>query len=145
MLRVLQGQNVVHPPRSVAKLGEDIQLDGEREEFHRVSLRWEGEENFDDDYRSSIPLPIAYSTGKQISSRILSMREADALIELPVGNATTQIAERNDASIVPIADLRQRGASVRSSIPYLQNDAKIKAEMTTQPSRRWRFDDQSKL
>ena len=42
MLRVLQGQNVVHPPRSVAKLGEDIQLDGEREEFHRVSLRWEG-------------------------------------------------------------------------------------------------------
>ena len=123
MLRVLQGQNVVHPPRSVAKLGEDIQLDGEREEFHRVSLRWEGEENFDDDYRSSIPLPIAYSTGKQISSRILSMREADALIELPVGNPKhTKLPKGTVVSIVPIADFRQRGlASVRDRIFHFQS------------------------
>ena len=131
MLRVIQGQNVVHPPRSVAKLGEDIQLDGEREEFHRVFLRWESENTFDKEHSL---VPTAYSTGKQISSRILSMKEADALIELPVGNAThTKLPKGTIVSIVPIADLRQRGAaSVRSSILHLQNDAKIKAERTTQ-------------
>lgn len=131
MLRVLQGQNVVYPPRSVAILGDDIQLDDEREEFHRVSLSWKAKKSSDGEHPL---LPIAYSTGKQISSRILSMREADALIELPVGNAThTKLPKGTIVSIVPIADLRQRGAaSVRSSILHLQNDAKIKAERTTQ-------------
>jgi len=131
MLRVLQGQNVVYPPRSVAILGDDIQLDDEREEFHRVSLSWKAKKSSDGEHHL---LPIAYSTGKQISSRILSMREADALIELPVGNAThTKLPKGTIVSIVPIADLRQRGAaSVRSSILHLQNDAKIKAERTTQ-------------
>jgi molybdenum cofactor synthesis domain-containing protein len=127
MLRVIQGQNVVHPPRSVAKLGEDIQLDGEREEFHRVFLRWESENTFDKEHSL---LPTAYSTGKQISSRILSMKEADALIELPVGNAThAKLPKGTIVSIVPIADFRHRGlASVRSKILHFHEDANATTE-----------------
>ena len=126
ILRVLQGQNVVSPARIVAKLGEDIKLDCEREEFHRVSLRWESST----EEREQL-VPLAFSTGRQISSRILSMQSADALVELPVGHINkTKLLKGTLVSVVPLADLRQRGmATVRDRIEQhsVHDDGNAKA------------------
>ncbi|KAL5008960.1 hypothetical protein ScPMuIL_014541 [Solemya velum] len=54
------------------KVDKSLRLD-HRPEFHRVVLQWSG----DGDY------PVASSTGSQISSRLLSMRAANALLTLP--------------------------------------------------------------
>jgi gephyrin len=48
-----------------------MELDPERPEYHRCVIRW-GTGGF-----------IAESTGKQTSSRLLSMRSANALLKLP--------------------------------------------------------------
>eukprot|EP00795_Rhopilema_esculentum_P002765 gene2765-987_t len=55
-----------------AKLGFSVNLDP-RPEYHRAMLQWHGNEN----------LPVAHSTGSQCSSRLLSMRSANALLVLP--------------------------------------------------------------
>jgi gephyrin len=55
------------------KLGATLPLDIERPEYHRASLHWENESN----------CFVATSTGAQTSSRLLSMRSADALLCLP--------------------------------------------------------------
>ncbi|EDV20302.1 uncharacterized protein TRIADDRAFT_61235 [Trichoplax adhaerens] len=55
-----------------AKLGFGINLDA-RPEYHRTVLSWPSQEN----------LPIASTTGSQCSSRITSMRSANALLMLP--------------------------------------------------------------
>ncbi|XP_013398832.1 gephyrin isoform X2 [Lingula anatina] len=63
-----------NPRRTVikAKISSDIQLDS-RPEYHRVVLSW----------REDDPVPWASSTGSQISSRLLSMCSANALLMLP--------------------------------------------------------------
>jgi gephyrin len=56
-----------------ARLAQALPLDPYRPEYHRATLRWdEAEQCF-----------IAGSTGSQSSSRLLSMRTANALLELP--------------------------------------------------------------
>ncbi len=54
------------------QLGRDVRLDP-RPEYHRCVLSWEGDD----------PIPTAESTGSQMSSRLLSMRAANALLVLP--------------------------------------------------------------
>jgi gephyrin len=58
-----------------ARLAESIKLDP-RPEYHRCVLRWERGED----------LPKAFSTGNQISSRLLSMSRANALLLLPASD-----------------------------------------------------------
>ncbi|KVI08071.1 MoeA, C-terminal, domain IV [Cynara cardunculus var. scolymus] len=48
-----------------------------RREFHRASIRWENNAGF------GFPGFVAESTGHQMSSRLLSMKSANALLELP--------------------------------------------------------------
>ncbi|KAG0427598.1 hypothetical protein HPB47_025350 [Ixodes persulcatus] len=61
----------VFPTEITAKLADDIQLDP-RPEYHRAVLNW-----------SPGSLPVATSSGNQISSRLLSFRGVNALIVLP--------------------------------------------------------------
>ncbi|XP_060074353.1 gephyrin-like [Ylistrum balloti] len=63
-----------NPGRTVikAKVEKDIHLDP-RPEYHRVLLKWNPNED----------LPYAYSTGNQMSSRLLSMSTANGLLMLP--------------------------------------------------------------
>lgn len=70
-------------PRVHATTTKALRLDPQRPEYHRVALAWED------------PLPecptgrwLATSTGGQISSRLLSMRSATALLELPQQEGT---------------------------------------------------------
>ena len=55
------------------QLSSAITLDP-RPEYHRATLTWSSEKD---------PTPTAISTGSQCSSRLLSMRTANALLVLP--------------------------------------------------------------
>jgi hypothetical protein len=104
-------------------LEADVRLDAERPEYHRATLRWEtpcaappgvastADDDDDDDadeadeanaYARS--LPVAQSTGRQISSRLSSMTGADVLLELPRGPGTARGG--SVASALVIGDLR---------------------------------------
>ena len=60
------------------RTNKDLKLDPERPEYHRVTLQRKG--TIQDDDCAGLE---ASSTGVQISSRLLSMRSANALLELP--------------------------------------------------------------
>ena len=74
-IRKLAGHGDPRLPRVEARLAQPLALDPARPEYHRASLRW-------DSSRHSF---VAESTGSQSSSRLLSMRSANALLELPEG------------------------------------------------------------
>lgn len=74
-LRALAGYAQPRLPRVHARLAHSLPLDPERPEFHRATLGWDESER----------CYVARSTGSQSSSRLLSMRSANALLELPEG------------------------------------------------------------
>lgn len=72
-IRALAGWQEPELRRVDAVLEEELRLDPARPEYHRAVLRWvPGQGAF-----------LASSTGGQISSRLLSMRSANALLTLP--------------------------------------------------------------
>ena len=70
------------------QLSVNVTLDP-RPEYHRCILLWSSD---------SDGLPVAHSTGNQISSRLLSMRSANALLMLPP--RTQELMELNAGDIV---------------------------------------------
>jgi molybdenum cofactor synthesis domain-containing protein len=68
-----------------AILGHDITLDKERPEYHRATLRRRDDGEWQ-----------AHSTGVQRSSRLASLRDADALIALPQGTMDHPVASMGD-------------------------------------------------
>ena len=71
-LHKLAGSPSPLPTKIKAKLSQPINLDP-RPEYHRVKLSWQPGE----------AVPVALTTGSQCSSRLMSMRTANALLELP--------------------------------------------------------------
>lgn len=78
-LRKMSGHTTVHPTSIRAKLADDTTLDP-RPEYHRAVLSWS----------EDCTLPVAKSTGNQISSRLLSLQGANALLVLPPATAETK-------------------------------------------------------
>ncbi|KAL3518670.1 hypothetical protein ACH5RR_021259 [Cinchona calisaya] len=76
-IRRLSGWANPHLPRVHACLKQSIKTDPVRPEFHRAVISWV----FDNGNGS--PGFAAESTGHQMSSRLLSMKSANALLELP--------------------------------------------------------------
>lgn len=72
-IRALAGHPDPHLRRVQARLSQPLPLDPARPEYHRATLRWDTAANGF----------VAESTGSQSSSRLLSMRTANALLELP--------------------------------------------------------------
>ena len=72
-IRRLAGRADPHWPRVQARLAHALPLDADRPEYHRASLHWDAAQ----------ACFVARSTGSQASSRLLSMRTANALLELP--------------------------------------------------------------
>ncbi|XP_072750094.1 gephyrin [Anoplolepis gracilipes] len=68
-----------------AKLMSPYNLDP-RPEYARVILKWNDNEGF----------PVAYSTGNQISSKLLSCKGANALLMLPGRTAEKQMLNKDD-------------------------------------------------
>ncbi len=79
-LRKLAGRPDPSLPRVQVCLSEPLRLDAYRPEYHRATVRWEPSLH---DGRGGL---LAVSTGMQASSRLLSMRSANALLELPQGD-----------------------------------------------------------
>ncbi|KAK4482777.1 hypothetical protein RD792_009945 [Penstemon davidsonii] len=78
-IRLITGWTNPHLPRVRARLKQSIKTDPVRTEFHHATIRWE---NSDGSESSGF---VAESTGHQISSRLLGMKLANALLELPPG------------------------------------------------------------
>lgn len=76
-IRNLSGWTKPHLPRVHAYLKQSIKTDSARVEFHRAVIRWESNAGL------GFPGFVAESTGLQRSSRLLSMKSANALLELP--------------------------------------------------------------
>jgi len=76
-LRQLAGWPDPHLRRVQAHLAQPLMLDAYRPEYHRTTLTW------DKSLNNGQGGYLATSTGSQASSRLLSMRSANALLELP--------------------------------------------------------------
>ncbi len=84
-LHQLAGWPDPHLPRIQAHLAQPLPLDAYRPEYHRATLIWERSLN---EGRGGY---LATSTGSQSSSRLLSMRTANALLELPQAEGTLPV------------------------------------------------------
>lgn len=93
-LRKLAGWPEPHLRRVQAHLSAPLPLDPERPEYHRATLRWEQTLN---DGRGAF---AATSTGSQASSRLLSLRTANALLELPAGEGSLEAGAVADALLI---------------------------------------------
>ena len=74
-IRRLLGYRQTGLPQVMARLGHEFRLDPERPEYHRVTLRHDGD-SF-----------VAVSTGSQASSRLLSATGANGLFVLEQAQA----------------------------------------------------------
>ncbi|XP_042067030.1 molybdopterin biosynthesis protein CNX1-like [Salvia splendens] len=112
-IRQLSGWTQPHLPRVHARLKHSIKANHIRREFHRATIRWE----FDNGTKTSGF--IAESTGHQISSRLLSMKSANALLELPpTGNL---IPAGTSVVAIIISDII--GFAETTSLPSLTSEA----------------------
>ena len=84
-LRKISGCNHYHHPLIQVKLLHSIRLDPQRPEYHRAIVSW-SENGF-----------VAKSTGIQESSRLLSMKTANALLILPRSSETLSAGSQVDA------------------------------------------------
>ncbi|KAK7372644.1 hypothetical protein VNO80_06031 [Phaseolus coccineus] len=76
-IRLLAGWTNPHHLRVQARLHQPIKTDSFRPEYHRASVKWT------DNDGTGNPGFVAVSTGHQVSSRLLSMKSANALLEFP--------------------------------------------------------------
>jgi gephyrin len=76
-MRKLAGWREPNLRRVQAVLAQPLPLDAYRPEYHRATLRW------DETLHHGVGGYLAQSTGNQSSSRLLSARTANALLELP--------------------------------------------------------------
>ncbi|KAL5214681.1 hypothetical protein ABZP36_003833 [Zizania latifolia] len=77
-IRSLSGWSNPHLPRVHVRLLHPSRGDPHRQEFHRAIIRWVPDDG------SGRPGYVAESTGQQTSSRLLSMKSANALLEVPM-------------------------------------------------------------
>ncbi|KAM3741039.1 hypothetical protein ACB098_08G145500 [Castanea mollissima] len=96
-IRHLSGWGNTHLFRVQARLQQPIKTDLARPEFHRAIIRWEVNDG------SGNPGFVAESTGHQRSSRLLSMKAANALLELPAKGSV--ISAGTSVSAIIISDL----------------------------------------
>lgn len=93
-IRSMAGWQEPRLPRVQAQLAQSLKLDPERPEYHRASLHWDGQVNGG---RGGF---VATSTGSQASSRLLSLRTANALLELPAAEGELPAGAPVDALLI---------------------------------------------
>ena len=76
--------------RVQARLAQPLPLDAFRPEYHRATLSWDADQ----------ACFVAASTGSQASSRLLSMRTANALLALPQREGVMAAGEAVDALLI---------------------------------------------
>ncbi|XP_078434389.1 molybdopterin biosynthesis CNX1 protein / molybdenum cofactor biosynthesis enzyme CNX1 (CNX1) [Wolffia australiana] len=96
-IRQLSGWDHPFPQRVQARICHPIRADPSRAEFHRAIIQWAANDG------SGHPGFVAESTGNQASSRLLSMKSANSLLELPAVDSV--IAPGTLVSAVLISDI----------------------------------------
>ncbi len=89
-LRKMAGWQDPHLRQVKARLAQPLPLDAYRPEYHRATLTWDADQ----------ACFTAASTGIQASSRLLSMRTANALLALPQIEGTLPAGELVDALLI---------------------------------------------
>lgn len=102
-IRHVTGWGNPYPLRVLARLKHSINTDAVRPEFHRAIIKWEATDG------SGIQGFVAESTGHQMSSRLLSMKSANALLELPASGSV--ISAGTIVSAIIISDASSFGVS----------------------------------
>lgn len=129
-IRNLSGWTKPHLPRVHAYLKHSIRTDSSRKEFHRAIIRWENNAGL------SFPGFVAESTGHQVSSRLLSMKSANALLELPPLGREIPSGTRVSAILISDISGLDLGKSLLSSNldAVAQNINSMKVSTDTPPS-----------
>ena len=78
-LRKMEGRVDPNLRRVHVRTKMNLRMDSQRPEYHRCILKW-AKKSDDNDLEGEF---VAESTGEQLSSRILSLRSANALLEIP--------------------------------------------------------------
>ncbi|KAE8656717.1 Molybdopterin biosynthesis protein CNX1 [Hibiscus syriacus] len=102
-IHLLAGWTNPHLLRVQARLQQPLKSDPIRPEFYRTVIRWEVNDG------SGNPGFVAESTGHQMSSQLLSMKSANALLELPATG--TVIPAGSSVSAIVISDLSDTALS----------------------------------
>ncbi|KAI4308330.1 hypothetical protein L6164_031414 [Bauhinia variegata] len=97
-IRNLAGWTNPHNLRVQARISQSIKADPIRPEYHRAIVTWNANDG------TGRPGFVAESTGHQMSSRLLSMKSANALLELPATGSI--ISAGTTLSTIIISDLR---------------------------------------
>ncbi|KAJ1432162.1 Molybdopterin biosynthesis protein MoeA-like [Sesbania bispinosa] len=97
-LRQLAGWTNPHHLRVQARLQQPIKTDPFRPEYHRATVVWNENDG------TGSPGFVAESTGHQRSSRLLSMKSANALLEFPATGSV--VSAGTPVSAIIISDLR---------------------------------------
>jgi molybdopterin molybdotransferase len=87
-LRRMQGDAVPDRPHVRVTLGEPIRPSADRPEYQRAVLYWQD------------GMLVARSTGPQLSSRLLSLRSANALLIVPAGERVYEAGETLEAMLI---------------------------------------------
>ncbi|XP_021720621.1 molybdopterin biosynthesis protein CNX1-like isoform X2 [Chenopodium quinoa] len=121
-IRFLSGQTNSDVLRVHARLEQPIKTDPARPEFHRAIVTWKENDG------SGKPGFVAESTGRQMSSRLLSMKSANALLELPAGGTLLPAGTSVSAIIISeLSSTMKKDSSVQNSpiettVSKFQND-----------------------
>jgi gephyrin len=89
-LRKMAGWREPRLPQVQARLAQPLPLDAFRPEYHRATLHWDAEQHSF----------VASSTGSQASSRLLSMRTANALLALPQREGVLAVGDSVEALLI---------------------------------------------
>ncbi|KAI4382195.1 hypothetical protein MLD38_008190 [Melastoma candidum] len=116
-IRHLAGWIGPHLPRVQARLQQSIRTDPSRPEYHRSIIRWLENDG------SGNPGFVAESTGHQMSSRLLSMKSANALLVLPATGEVIPTGSRVSAIVISDFRVAANMASLSSRDPAQQKQA----------------------
>ncbi|KAF4378460.1 hypothetical protein G4B88_027520 [Cannabis sativa] len=117
-----------NPVSSLARLCQHLSTDPVRPEFHRAIVRWEVDDG------SGKPGFVAESTGHQMSSRLLSMKSANALLDLPATGSVMPAGSSVSAIIFSDLSRVDIGKNPSTSNPTSTLQANAKKEISTNDS-----------
>lgn len=101
-------QSATIHPEIMARLENDVSLDTSRPEYHRVTLEYQTNVEYDDGSSKGVTMFYAKSTGVQRSSRLQSMSRADGLMILPQGVKGSKVTAKC-GEVFPVLLLKKWG------------------------------------
>ncbi|CAK9188390.1 unnamed protein product [Ilex paraguariensis] len=119
-IHYLAGWEDPHLTRVQARLQQSLKTDPFRPEYHRAIIRWEVDDGL------GIPGFVAESTGHQMSSRLLSMKSANALLELPATGSVISAGTSVTAIIISCLS----GFNVTKSLLSLDSNCATQGRMS---------------